>query len=140
MDIVPFILWNHLVKNCQTFENLAVLPRILWYAWQAIPPSPRGHFRSTCYIELTPTDVRGDQVMGSFEISLEDYCRIKIEDFHREQLFSAERRNVSIESIFHYCIKGNNSKINYCMFSDYLLLDHKFRWLLVHFDWNLIIT
>uniref|UniRef100_A0A8W8L302 Uncharacterized protein n=1 Tax=Magallana gigas TaxID=29159 RepID=A0A8W8L302_MAGGI len=82
MDIVPFILWNHLVKNCQTFENLAVLPRILWYAWQAIPPSPRGHFRSTCYIELTPTDVRGDQVMGSFEISLEDYCRIKIEDFH----------------------------------------------------------
>lgn len=70
MDIVPFILWNHLVKNCQTFKNLAVLPRILWYAWQAIPPSPRGHFRSTCYIELTPTDVRGDQVMGSFEVSI----------------------------------------------------------------------
>lgn len=70
MDIVPFILWNHLVKNCQTFENLAVLPRILWYAWQAIPPSPRGHFRSTCYIELTPTDVRGDQVMGSIYIFL----------------------------------------------------------------------
>lgn len=58
----------------------------------------------------------------------------------REHLFSAERRNVSIESIFHYCIKGNNSKINYCMFCDYLLLDHKFHWLLVHFDWNLIIT
>nr|XP_019925732.2 uncharacterized protein LOC105335230 isoform X2 [Crassostrea gigas] len=108
MDIVPFILWNHLVKNCQTFENLAVLPRILWYAWQAIPPSPRGHFRSTCYIELTPTDVRGDQVMGSFEISLEDYCRIKIEDFHREHLFSAERRNP--EEDVKLLVNGKNTQ------------------------------